>query len=384
MTEAYEKKKKKRPNECKTPQEPDRDEEWYVRAQRRERCQAPDGRLIRRVHWDDWFPAKVEATGLSFDRTKMVRSIIDRMDAAGVVGYSWAIAFNGQLVDAGASGDARTPAETDPRAMTAETRMVSASLAKPLCGVAVMKLIEDGQISLTDPAYSLIEDTFPDAHVTVAQVNIRDLLTHRSGFNGPGALSQFEGTLGDPLQFLPGTNERYENWNYWFLAHVVEAVTGGSYVDYVTENILAPMGLGNVTPQVDDDAPCLYYANGSLSGGTTWNDFISTQLGAYGWFASAIDWARFLVHFRFDTVLSNASRSTMLNWPQTYFGFRHYRGQERGSYYGHGGDFTSGGREFHGGMMAFPDHIDAALLTNSAEEPDPQLVLIDAYHDGFD
>jgi CubicO group peptidase (beta-lactamase class C family) len=358
-------------------------EEWPGRAEMLERDLLVRGRLVKRLHWDHWGPDGFKYHGPIFDRTKMVESIIERMTDAGSVGFSWAIVQNGQLVDAGGMGDARTPSETDPRVMEATTRMVSASLAKPVCAVTVMKLVEQESLELDDFAYPLIEAAFPSAHSDVNDIRIRDLLTHRSGFNGPGTLSQFANALEQPLASAPDSITRYENWNYWFLAHVIEGVTGSPYVDVATETVLEPMTITTMNREVDDDAPCLYYAEDSVTNGVTWNDVTATAIGAYGWFASAIDWAKFLAYFRYDQVLSSSTRLTMLNAPETYFGFRHWNGQPRGSYYGHGGDFNSGGRWFHGGMVGFPDGVDAVLLTNSDDVSNPENVLMAAYHDAY-
>ena len=139
-----------------------------------------------------------------------------------------------------------------------------------------------------------------------------------------------------------------------------------------------------MTNQVGD-SPCLYYKLGEFSDGAAWGDFNTTAIGAYGWYASAIHWAKFLAYFRYDKVLSNSTRYQMLNDPQKYFGFRKWFGQRRGTYYGHGGDFyKSGGKGFRGGMMGFPDYVDAVLLVNNKGGFDPESILIDAYHASYE
>ena len=55
----------------------------------------------------------------------------------------------------------------------------------------------------------------------------------------------------------------------------------------------------------------------------------------------------------------------MLTDPKKYFGFRRWFNQPRGTYYGHGGDFYTGANGFRGGMMGFPDYVDAVLLVNN-------------------
>lgn len=362
-------------------------ESWPDRAEIAERDRLIRGRLVRRVHWENFGLTDFEYGGPIFDANLMVQSIINRMENTGAVGYSWAIVRYGQLVDAGGMGDARTASEVDPRVMTETTRMVSASLAKPVCAVTIMKLVEDKVFSLDDLAYPFIQEAFPNVHPSIEAVTIRHLLTHTSGIVGSSSLSNFGSVLQQPTVTPPGTNGpdgNYENANYWFLAYVVEGATGTAYRTYARDNILVPMTITNMNNEVDDEAPCLYYAANSVSNGFTWGDFQATAIGAYGWFASAIDWAKFMAYFRYDQVLEKQSRLTMLNAPERYFGFRHWNNQPRGSYYGHGGDFSSnGGKAFHGGMMGFPDGVDAVLLTNSDDVANPENVLIQAYHDAY-
>jgi CubicO group peptidase (beta-lactamase class C family) len=341
-------------------------------------------RAMRRINDVPLIDDVIVFPGPVFDRFAFMQRLLLRMEASGAVGYSWALVQNGRLIDAGGVGDARTPAETPPREMDERTRMVSASLAKPICAVAVMKLVEDGVLNLGEPAYPHIAGTFPGGHSSLDAVTIEHLLTHTSGYDGPGRLSQFPGTLSNSLTGTTGTSQKYENWNYWFLALVIEAVTGRPYADFARDRVLLPMSINNMTREVDDEAPCLYYALDPSTGGTTWGDFTATAIGAYGWFGNAIHYAKFLAHFRNDTVLSGQTRQQMLNWHRSYFGFRLWQNGARGKYYGHGGDFgRGGGRDFHGGMMGFPDGIDAVLLTNSPHAPDPEDVLIDAYHAAY-
>lgn len=358
-------------------------ENWPGRAEIDERRYLIRGRLVRRVHWDRWTPGDIKYPGPIFDANLMVQSIIERMENAGVVAYAWALVRYGQLVDAGGIGYARTASEQNLLDMTETTRMVSASLAKPVCAVTIMKLVEDGVLSLNDLAYPFIQAAFPDVHPSIKAITIRHLLTHTSGINGSGKLSQFGSVLQQATQNRPGTATTYANANYWFLAYVVEGATGTGYLNYAREKILVPMTINTMNNEVDD-VPCLYYAAGTTSNGYAWGDFGSTQIGAYGWYASAIDWAKFMAYFRLDQVLEKQSRLTMLNAPEKYFGFRHWNGQPRGSYYGHGGDFiATGNRAFHGGIMGFPDGVDAVLLTNSDDVKNPENVLIQAYHDAY-
>jgi CubicO group peptidase (beta-lactamase class C family) len=303
------------------------------------------------------------------------------MEGIGVTGYSYALVRFGQLVDACGVGEARTFSEGDPLEMSHNTRMVSASLAKPVCAVSVMKLVEDGALSLGEKAYPHIQAVFPDVHPSIEDITIQQLLRHTSGMNGSTKLSGFESALQNVA--TPTINSIYHNSNYWFLAFVIEGVTGGGYIDFAKEQILEPMTITGMSNKVDA-TPCLYYPQGGTGDAISWGDFDTTAIGAYGWYASAIHWAKFLAYFRYDKVLSSATRYQMLNDPKKYFGFKRWFNQPRGTYYGHGGDFFSGANGFRGGMMGFPDYVDAVLLVNNRGGFDPESILINAYHAAYE
>lgn len=221
-----------RPPESRRDIPSDSPETWHDRAVIMERNLLIRGRLVRRIHWDGWIPDQFVYGVPQFDPNLMVQSIIARMEEAGAVGYSWAIVRFGRLIDAGGIGDARTATESNPAEMTETTRMVSASLAKPICAVAIMKLIEDGELSLNDAAYPLVEDMFPNAHPSIEQVTIRHLLTHTAGITAGGGGANFGAVLQQPTSIVPGSTlscNLYHNNHYWFLAYVVQGVTGEVY-----------------------------------------------------------------------------------------------------------------------------------------------------------
>jgi CubicO group peptidase (beta-lactamase class C family) len=374
-------------------QEDEFDEVWIrianTRKTRRER-----GLPLRRIHTGISLNGGMlgfeENPGPVFDYAKMADHILDTMAGYDVAGYTYAIVQNGWLKDAAPVGYARffTPLEPDTREMDTETLMVSASLAKPVCGVSIMKLVEEGRIKLTDQVGSFpsILTFYPNMHNSVKSVTIYELLTHTSGIPKGGT---YEDGFNNPTQF-----PQYSNKNYSLLGWIIEDITSaaagetGSYVDYVKENILAPMTITKMSNKVDSN-PCKYYSLGLLQGGgTVWGDS-STNLGPHGWYASAIDWAKFLAYFRYNKVISSTSRIQMLNDPNTYFGFRKWFGEKRGTYWGHGGSWYKDSKGFEGGIMGFPDGVDAVLLINTYDTYDlhpgfdAETILIDAYHAGF-
>lgn len=137
---------------------------------------------------------------------------------------------------------------------TADTRFNVASLTKSWTAVAVCQLVERGALDLEAPLSDFVD--YPDA-ATAREIGIRHLLSHTSGlgdyFNARfdatprGRLRDLDAFLdlarGDGPAFAPGTGWRYSNIGMILLGKVIEAVTGRSYHDHVTEAVLGPAGM---------------------------------------------------------------------------------------------------------------------------------------------
>lgn len=153
------------------------------------------------------------------------------------------------------------------------------SMTKPITGVAILLLMEEGKIDLEDEVSRFIpswknltvyEGGLRSAFRTKAPkrpMRIIDLLTHTSGLtyewmNGtevdlayldagiggrefPDGLSGFVSALGKiPLEFSPG-----ERWNYSVsmdvLARIVEIVSRMSFGEFLKERIFTPLGMAD-------------------------------------------------------------------------------------------------------------------------------------------
>lgn len=177
--------------------------------------------------------------------------IDDEMPASGVPGMAYAIVDEGELTMAGARGvvDARGSTEVTP-----DTPFVSGSISKSFTALAVMQLVEAGEVGL-DTEVSQYLDGF--AGRPAGAMTIRQLLSHTSGFSTlQGNASHTDATGGsdelarmvaglaevDPAYPL-GTRWEYSNTNYQILGRVIEVVSGHDYQAYVTANILEPIGM---------------------------------------------------------------------------------------------------------------------------------------------
>lgn len=140
---------------------------------------------------------------------------------------------------------------------TPETKFNLGSINKMFTRLSIEQLAEAGKLSLDDTIAKWIPD-YPDQDVA-AKVTIRQLLQMRSGlgdiftpeyrkaakdlFLKPRDL--FPVFTGKPLQFEPGTGQRYSNAGYVVLGAIVEAVSGQDYYEYVREHIFKPAGMAD-------------------------------------------------------------------------------------------------------------------------------------------
>jgi len=135
-----------------------------------------------------------------------------------------------------------------------ETRYHIASVSKAFTALAILQLQEQGHLKLSDPVSHYIPD-FPNGD----RITLDNLLTHTSGIpdinelpdydtlaRSPHTIEQLVAKFaGLPLEFQPGTDQRYSNSNYNLLALLLEKTTGGSYEDYIRKHILEPAGMRN-------------------------------------------------------------------------------------------------------------------------------------------
>lgn len=103
--------------------------------------------------------------------------IAREMPASGVPGLSYAVVADGDITTAGARGVVRIG---DERAVTPDTPFLTGSIAKSFTALAVMQLVEAGQIEL-DTGVSRYLDVFSGR--SAGAITIRQLLSHTSGFS---------------------------------------------------------------------------------------------------------------------------------------------------------------------------------------------------------
>lgn len=165
--------------------------------------------------------------------------------------------IDGELVWVKATG----VRETDQKApVTPDTVFRIASMTKSFTAMAILKLRDDGKLSLDDPAARYVPALadLPYPTKDSPAITIRHLLTHSEGFPednpwGDRQLAQSDETMrawlkaGIPFSTAPGTGFEYSNYGFAILSQVIARASGRPYADYVRDNILRPLGMTSAT-----------------------------------------------------------------------------------------------------------------------------------------
>ena len=177
--------------------------------------------------------------------------IESEMPASGVPGLAYAVVADGEIRTVGARGVVRLGGDSD---VTPDTPFLTGSISKSFTALAVMQLVEAGRIEL-DAAVSHYLGAFSGG--PSGAVTIRQLLSHTSGYStlqGNASRGDITGDkdelarlvdrfAGEAPSHTAGAHWEYSNANYQILGRLIEVVSGQYYQDYVTANILKPVGM---------------------------------------------------------------------------------------------------------------------------------------------
>jgi CubicO group peptidase (beta-lactamase class C family) len=211
-----------------------------------------------------------------------------------------------------------------------ETKFNLGSMNKMITAVAILQLVESGQLDLEDTILDYLPD-YPNLEIA-SQVTIHQLLTHTSGlgtfFNQrylDMPKSQIR-TLDDylplfvdqPLGFEPGSDAAYSNAGYLVLGLIIEEISGMSYYDFVEQNIFQTCGMTHSGYyQVDEIVENLAVGYTrqipgveGLSGNVTMLPGRGSSAG--GGYSTAGDLLLFSVCIMEDQLLNDASMALMM------------------------------------------------------------------------
>jgi CubicO group peptidase (beta-lactamase class C family) len=219
------------------------------------------------------------------------RLVHDFMAQGHVPGAAWGIIVDGELAHTGAAGfrdvDAKAPVDVD-------TVFRIASMTKSFTAMSILKLRDEGRLSLDDPAERYVPELKDLRYPTTdsPRITIRHLLTHAEGFPednpwGDRHLADSEGALsqmlraGIPFSNAPGIAYEYSNYGFAILGRIVANVSKMTYGAYVAANILKPLDMTSTTLE-PAEVPAARLAHGYRWEDARWKDEPLLANGSFG------------------------------------------------------------------------------------------------------
>lgn len=287
--------------------------------------------------------SRPEDVGLSSQRLHRINDMVQRyIDAREITGAVTIVARRGKVAHFEAQGvmdiEAKTPMRKD-----AIFRM--ASMSKPVTGVAILMLVEEGKVRLTDPVSRFIpgfknlqvampkapapgaarrtrgqDPVEPEIYTIPAtrEITVRDLLTHTSGLESSGlgnrtasraaprlrtdTLATYVPKLAaGPLDFQPGTV-----WQYSLLSgmetlgRIVEIASGQTFDQFLEQRLFEPLQMkdtGFVVPSEKQSRLVTLYNQRPTglerTGTPAWLDTTTLFSGGGGLYSTAADYIQF-------------------------------------------------------------------------------------------
>ncbi|MGC3979725.1 MAG: serine hydrolase domain-containing protein [Steroidobacteraceae bacterium] len=192
--------------------------------------------------------------------------VTTEMSRQHIPGLSIVVLKNGKTVKMKGYGFANL--ELDTRA-SPETVFQIGSMSKQFIAAAILRLNQDGKVSLDDSVRKYLED----APENWQPITVRHLLTHTSGLirEAPDFqtitrpdIEAIRATYSTPLSFKPGENFQYSNLGYSVLAEIITRTSQQPWPQYIQERIFAPLAM-NATRT------------------TTLSDLVPHRAGGYVW-----------------------------------------------------------------------------------------------------
>ncbi len=202
-----------------------------------------------------------------------------------------------------------------------DTKFNLGSINKMFTRIAIGQLLKQGKVSFSDTLIKVLPD-YPNREIA-SKITIGQIINMRSGlgdFFGDKFIASDKSKIrtlqdylpffvNEPLEFEPGTKNRYSNAGYLVLGLVIEKLSGENYYDYVREHIFKPTGMNETASFAIDELPA-NTATGYMRKGSNGRDSNARALpgrgsSAGGGYSTAGDMLKF----------SDALRSKKLEIP---------------------------------------------------------------------
>lgn len=231
--------------------------------------QAP-GVVAEAVNFDTSYHPAVFTDPGRMEKIMQARPVIDKMfrdyaDSNHLPGVAYGLVVDGKLVYSGSIGYTNIEKKIP---VTSSSLFRIASMSKSFAAMAILKLRDEGKLSLDDPAYRYIPELkglkYPTADAPA--ISIRHLLSHGAGFpeDNPWGDRQLADSDKDLMELIgrqlsfsnpPGIAYEYSNLGFALLGKIITVVSGMPYQDYIKKNIWEPLGMKFTTYEYGEVAP---------------------------------------------------------------------------------------------------------------------------------
>ena len=316
------------------------------------------------------------------DKDKIDAYITSRMQTSNIPGLALGVVYGDEIVYVQGYGIA----DPSGRAMTPQTPFILGSTSKSFTALAIMQLVEAGQIDLDTPIIAYLP-WFRTANKSASdQITIRNLLNQNSGLptyagrQGFSDNDQSEIALENSIHALSsvqlsqpvGQRYEYANENYNILGLIVQTVSGMSYEEYVRSAIFSPLQMGQ-SAAILSEPTAINIATGyryQLFEPVAFSAPYPRSMTPSGFLiSSAEDMTHYLIAmlnggiYENNQILSSQGIET-LHTPDSISAYGMgwvIQGEPRSTKIWHNGDTSN----FHSNMLLFPDqHIGIVILVN--------------------
>jgi len=186
---------------------------------------------------------------LAYGQADSTDIIVQRMmKEQKIIGLSLAVIKNGKAVVNKGYGLANAEHNVP---VTEKTVIRLGSVSKQFFTTAILKLMEEGKLSIEDHVHKF----FPDAPETWKPIQVKHLMSHTSGLKREGPaynnsviqpdLVIIKSAYSLPLDFKTGEKYQYCNLAYFMLAEIITQLSGIPWQDYIREKLFIPAGMKN-------------------------------------------------------------------------------------------------------------------------------------------
>jgi serine-type D-Ala-D-Ala carboxypeptidase/endopeptidase len=206
-------------------------------------------------------------------------------------GLTYGIVADGRLVHVRSFGVQELKAK---RPVTPDTLFRIASMSKAFTALAILKLRDEGKLSLDAPAETYVPELRAWRYPTAdsRKIRVRDLLNHTAGLVTDDPWGDRQQVLSDaeftallrqspPFSRAPGTAFEYSNYGFAILGRIVANVSGEPFDDYIVRNIMRPLGMNSTGYDVFA-SPLERRAIGYRWENNRWSEEPTMRRGAFG------------------------------------------------------------------------------------------------------